>query len=352
MVIINNIDMKKNYWFFLVLVLPFFLACSKDQVRILGNWTKGISPEAVERSGAVSFVIGDYAYVGLGIDKDGKELKDFWRYSKSGVWSKVEDFPGDPRLGAVAFVLEGKAYVGCGVKVETYRDEAVYYNDFYKYTPGAKTPWVKIESLPGNARRDAVAFTVKGKSYVGTGQDADMRKLKDFYGFDGSNWKKIEGFPGDARSGAIAFVINEKAYVGLGITTDYAYDLIMFDPTTGKWEKKRATKDSTPESFDNDYTSIVRSNATCFNAKLPSGEERVYLVGGFWGNNVNTNCWEYNPNEDIWSKVNGMPSTSRMQSISFNLDGQAYVGFGGVAKDQGIYSDLWKFIPGIEFNYR
>lgn len=344
--------MKKNYWFFLVLILPFLAACSKEQVKVLGNWEQGISSEAVERSGAVSFVIGEYAYVGLGIDKDGNELKDLWRYSKSGKWSKLEDFPGEPRLGAVAFVLNGYAYVGAGVKVETYKEEAVYYNDFYRYTPGSKNPWVKVKSLPGNARRDAVSFTVQGKAYVGTGEDANMRKLKDFYSFDGSDWKKVDGFPGDARSGAIAFVVNEKAYVGLGVSNTYNSDLLMFDPKTEKWESKRHTRDATKESFDNNYTSILRSNANCFNAKLPSGEERVYLVGGYWGGNLNTNCWEYNPNIDIWVEVNRMPSSSRMQAVSFNLDGQAYVGFGGVAKDQGIYSDLWKFMPGIELNYR
>ncbi len=47
-----------------------------------GNWVKQSDFEGVTRSGAISFSIGNYAYVGLGSDGD-DYLTDFWRFDPS-----------------------------------------------------------------------------------------------------------------------------------------------------------------------------------------------------------------------------------------------------------------------------
>ena len=95
-----------------------FVACDDDDH--LGDWAKAPEFSGRLRNQAVSFVIGDYAYVGLGFGVDLAEYKDFKKYNlKDGTWTDVRnDFEGKGRHGAVAFVAEhgGKtyAYVGLG----------------------------------------------------------------------------------------------------------------------------------------------------------------------------------------------------------------------------------------------
>ena len=61
--------------------------------------------------GAVTFTIGDVAYVGLGIDQYANELKDFWTCTLTGqdlIWQRAETLPDDfkPRYGATALCAE------------------------------------------------------------------------------------------------------------------------------------------------------------------------------------------------------------------------------------------------------
>ena len=57
-----------------------------DDEDLVGNWIKSSDFEGVTRSGAVSFTIGELAYVGLGFDGD-DYLQDFWSYDPgSNFW--------------------------------------------------------------------------------------------------------------------------------------------------------------------------------------------------------------------------------------------------------------------------
>ena len=66
-----------------VLGLFLFVGCTNNDDDPLGNWVEKSSFEGLPRGSAVSFVIGDKAYVGLGYNDDADEeyLRDFWMYN-------------------------------------------------------------------------------------------------------------------------------------------------------------------------------------------------------------------------------------------------------------------------------
>ena len=214
----------------------FFTACHSND-DTWGDWSRSFSFGGFPRTGAVTFTIDDVVYVGLGfniqLDQQDKTLTDFWMY-KDRIWTQIADFPGEGRYGAVAFVVDGKAYVGTGYRPDQNTTTEQYFNDFYCYDPSTNT-WsdAPVTYLPDGAvaRRDAVAFSLKGKGYVGTGIAKGAQVIKDMYCFDGTNWTSV-GFPGDARCGASAFVIGNKAVIclGAGATSgNYRYDVLVYD---------------------------------------------------------------------------------------------------------------------------
>lgn len=171
-----------------------------------------------ERTGAVSFVIGSKAYVGLG-NSAGGYLKDFYMFNPATTkWTKIADLPGAGRQDACAFVLNGKAFVGTGYN-------GSYLSDMWQYDP-ATNAWTRIADLPAAGRDDAVAFAFDKRGYVGTGwnQNVPSRILEDFWEYNpqSNGWTASVVFNG-ARYGAIAWTSGNTAYVGCG--NDNATDL-------------------------------------------------------------------------------------------------------------------------------
>ncbi len=251
------------------------------------------------RMDAISFVIKDKAYVGLGFD-GAFALGDIWQFNYNDLtWSPITPFPGDYRYGAVAFVINNIAYVGLG---ENYTDK--YLTDFWAYDPskGSDGKWSQIASLPGFGRKNAVAFAVNGIAYIATGQkegilladvwkynpetnlwkninkdlspvlqreravsfviknyayvgfgNRDTTELSDFYRFDVNyeTWSSdIPIFEGGARTGAMAFATSDGFYIGGGKKdTSYLRDFWYFDPYNSKWEGKTILGDSTVGGF-------------------------------------------------------------------------------------------------------
>ncbi len=116
------------------------------------------------------------------------------------------------RYGAISFTLGNKAYVGTGRDANNN-----FLNDLWSFDPNANPQWVQEANLPGSVRDGAVAFTLGNKAYVGIGTGADGNYLNDFWSFDGTTWERVnDDLPGALRSNAIAFTLGNKAYVGTG----------------------------------------------------------------------------------------------------------------------------------------
>lgn len=239
-------------------------------------------------SNMTSFVIGDYAYVGMP-SANGSPTGIMKRYSfADNAWTSIASYGGGEIEGGVAMTLNGTGYIYSGF-VKAYlhpigyvyfttfltyaydpstdiwtqkknlsprrRDASSFeisnigyvlcgreipnttllYNDFYKYDPNLNN-WEKLPDFPARSRDKASSFSIGDFGYLvgGSGDVSGDAPLKDFWRYDSKSgvWEKLIDFPGDERYDAVVFVINGKAYYGTGTDgTNKFSDFWEFDPS-------------------------------------------------------------------------------------------------------------------------
>ncbi|MCB0573439.1 MAG: tail fiber domain-containing protein, partial [Saprospiraceae bacterium] len=93
------------------------------------------------------------------------------------IWTQLNDFPAGfaEREGAIAYTLGGVAYVGTGSNNDGYE------KDLWEYD-AATDSWTQFNDFPTGfqVRSNAIAFTLGGVAYVGTGFSAAVFK-KDLW---------------------------------------------------------------------------------------------------------------------------------------------------------------------------
>lgn len=311
------------------------------------------------RFAAVSFTIGDtVAYVGMGSDGITKDPldSDFYRYNvDSASWTQVADAPVSRQM-AVAFSVDGKGYVGSGLdKLGT------FYKDFYSYDPATNKWSTVLAQFPGVARARATAFGLDNvhKGYVVGGSTDNNLFLSDVYSYDATTgtWSQDQGLPFDKRAGASSFVLDGKGYVLGGYDgnnlSSYFY---QYDPSVANhWGKYLRRIDAvTDSSYDDTWTTIKRVDGV---AMVIGG--KVYFttgassagnaVGGSIGSpNSDTWCWD--PSTDVWEQRSSYESTrpSRWQAVGFSLQGRGFLGT-GTSGSTGYYN-FDEFIPSQDLN--
>jgi N-acetylneuraminic acid mutarotase len=333
--------MKQRLLIVLFALSLFFTSCGSDN-DLVGNWIKSSSYEGRARSGAVSFVIGDYAYVGTGYD--GKDaLKTFYKYSLQDGWSKIDsEFPGSARREAVAFEANGKVYVGLGVD-----DDDERLADFYEFDPSNDTWNPTAINMTGgpSARQGAIAFSINGIGYVGTGygfqEGEDRTNLKDFYKFENGAWDKI-AYDGEKSRNSTAFVINNKAYVVSGENSMkyvWEYDPAKVSNTSNGWTRKEDLDD------DNRWEDVQRTQAVSFVIN-----DKGYIATGR-NAGLSREVWEYNPSTDRWDEKTSLESpevASREDAVAFSLSNRGFVTTGTVVGSGAYFDDMWEFNPTMD----
>lgn len=358
-----------------LLVLGLFFASCHSSDDTWGDWSLASEFSGKPRTAAVTFTSedGSFVYVGLGknqtltTEKD-KALRDFYKFNGSS-WIRVDSFPAindakKGRYGSVAFVIGQYAYVGTG-----YRDgvdaneEDTYYRDFYifdmktdKWVLEGGKPKV-ITNFPGDPRKFAVAFTLQGKGYVGTGMIDGSQTVKDFYRFTPSadglsgTWEQI-GDVGESVAGAVAMVIQGKAVVCLGAgasSSDYKVGVYVLEAGKDEWTSKHPIKSiDDGEGFDDEYDRIPRAYAVGFTSTKAGNKEKGYIATGI-GSSPKT-CWEYDVTTDLWDEVTPLPAamSTRSYCVGFTFRDYGFVTTGGTGLDNPITPATWKFWPGID----
>lgn len=362
---------------FLFVAGLFFAGCHSNDDEV-GNWKKVESFGGMGRLGAVSFVLGERAYVGTGISENARELKDFYyctaNSDKDIVWNRdTATFPGEARLGAVAFSTGKVAYVGLGYSAGQHQGSTrteEYFDDFYKYDGKTWTP--VAAKFPGERRRYALGFYVpdpnnsgKGKAYVAYGQynkgSEGSGPLKDWWEFDleTETWKEVTWTFGEKRAGACVAVIGSDAYIFTGQDgSSYPNDVIRFSPFKSEPLKfLDQLKDKDGQSFDNDYGMIPRGYAVAFAVGKESDQSaRIYLASGARGNLL-ADCWEFNPykgEKGRWDEVTSLPSFAlRQAACAFVLNDVGYIAVGGstsvpASSSLSVKQTTYLFEPGID----
>lgn len=288
---------------------------SPSSTTLPGTWDKLGDCQADPRSGAVGFMINGIGYMGTGFNYElaGQtgtpgRLKDFWKYDPtSDTWTKVADFLGTARSGAVAFSLNGKGYVGTGTD-----DGLNPLSDFYEFDPtvGTKGKWKQIADLgysPAQLdtnvikRYGAIAFTVKNRAFVGGGHY--ISDLKDLWEYDQVNnlWKTAPSIGGSKRQNGFVFVINDIAYVGGGTDNGtYARDFYKFDVTLLNADGTGAAWSPLNGLTGKDVNgnAIAQPRPRELASTFSIGNYG-YLTCGSVGSVV-SDTWQYDPSTDTW----------------------------------------------------
>lgn len=326
--------------FCLVLSIGFQSCESDEEEDVLGDWVRIGYIKGQPRGGAVSFVIDNKAFVGLGYN--GKTyFSDFNYYDGgTGLWQNAAPFPGQPRERAVAFVLNNKAYVGLGYNRDLTTREL---KDFYEYDPNTDT-WTKIADFASTARYNAVAFSIGSKGYVGTGYDGTYF-CNDLWEYNpGDNeWEEVASFPGGKREDAIAVVIDSKAYFICGRNNgSFSAELWSFDAVTNGWTD--LTPDDEEDYYDEFVLAVSRYNAVGFsiNGKLYVG------TGVNSGGSLDNTFYEFEPVTGTWQEKTAFEGSVRSLSVAFVLDNRGFVGTGQSSSYR--YDDVWELFPDDDYD--
>ena len=222
-------------------------------------WTQKANFIGSERRQAVAFTIGDYAYVGTGIDQTGLK-KDMYRYDATlNVWTQIADFGGTPRKEAVGFSMGGQGYIGTG-------DDGIMRDDFWQYEPTTDS-WSQKTDFPGGPRKGAVSWGQFPTGFICLGEDINFNYTNDLweYNYFSDTWIQRADFPGSGRTSAIVFVQNDLAFVGTGYDGEFYDDMYAYRRIVGTESLNQNTK---TKIFPNPAAQSLTILTDLFDAKV------------------------------------------------------------------------------------
>lgn len=295
-------------------VFTLLLFCFSWSFSFFGQnvWYQVDSMNGPPKSVTTSFVLNGEGYVVGGLTDIDFTRKMYSYDPSTNDWDDElswggESGGGQNRGSACGFVIEQKAYVGLGQG-----NSAGFYNDFWEYDPEAQT-WTQKADFMGSPRRNAVAFSIDGMGFVGTGQD--MNGLtRDFFAYDAvaNSWTQVSDFPGTPRKNAVGFAMGGDAFVGTGDDGVVRNDFWRYTPATDTWLQRA------------DFPGSARSGAVGWGnyptAFICSGED---ANGQF-----KKDLWEYNIFGNTWVQRADLPGPARKHATAFVINGTAYVGSG------------------------
>ncbi len=252
----------------------------------------------------------------------------------SGNWLKRSEFEGNARTEAVSFTIGDTSYIGTGFNGTT------RFVDFWAYDP-VKNFWLQRAQFPGGGRTSAVGFAVGAKGYIATGLDAQgLNRLADNWEYTPATntWAKKADFAGTARYDAVGFGIADKGYISTGFDGGYTKDLWEFTPATNTWVQRVSLGGS------------KRSGAVAF-----VYNNKAYVLTGV-NNGLNvTDFWMYDPAggaNATWTQLRDIANISadsydddytdiaRSNAVAFIIGTKAYIATGEIS---GFTTKTWEY---------
>ena len=297
------------------LLLFLFLFSLRGFSQTENYWTKKSDFGGMKRERCVSMSIGNYGYLGMGIDTNESVKNDWWQYDAiSDTWMQKAGLPASVRRNAIGFSIGSYGYVGTGI------DSAEAFNgtllkDFWEYNSVMNT-WTAKADYPGgggNGVYFATAFALDNKGFVVCGKIGADSYIDDVWEYKPltDSWLQLADFPGGQRYQLSSFVVGVKAYVGIGADYNtYLDDIWEYNPGNGMWTRM------------NDFPGGHRGSACTFTL----GERGFICLGTDGG--LKSDLWEYNPYTDAWTTRASYGGSARKSAGAFTLYGKAYVGTG------------------------
>jgi N-acetylneuraminic acid mutarotase len=366
-----------NIALFSLMLLGVLFSCSKASLNYTqnGNWVSRASFPGVPMGAGASFVVGNHAYVGTGINPNdpNHRLTTMYRYTAApyntssptgfdsayGAWTQVSDFAGSPRSNAVTFTIGSSGYLGAGKA----NDGFTPLNDFYRYDTLANN-WTRIADLANDSgtafpRFDAVSFSFDTTAFVLTGTD-NLYYFADVWQYSptANAWTQQAYMPGSPRSAAISWVYKGQGYLLTGFTpgSQWAvgtacYDFWRFDPTPGTttpWIRLRDISNTSAGTYDDGYTNIIRSAGVGFVILGTQSGDKGYITTGSNGT-LYSFTWEYDFATDLWTEKTPYEGPARTNAVGFTIQNRGFVSTGLSGTTTG-YQDVREFFPNQIYN--
>ena len=192
------------------------------------QWSTIKDFEGTPRYSAIGFAIGSRGYVGTGYDGDSYN-SDFWQYNPSeDDWTEINSYPGEKIWQGLAFVINDKAYICTGL------NNGLHNTDFWEFNPSevtwtSHTPDTDADDYAdfeaAVKRHDASALVVNNKAYI-LGGLVSTAAVGTVYQFDPATylWDDRTSFEGSYRSLAVAFTLDGNTFYGTGQNGTSRYD--------------------------------------------------------------------------------------------------------------------------------
>jgi len=183
----------------------------------------------VPRDNAVSVLIGDKLYYGLGYSR-----RDLWVYDQgNNLWTRITDYPGEAQ--GVSFAIGKQFYLVTGfLMTETNMFNS---NEFWEYDTETDK-WTNKDPFPGRSRGLSAGFSIGNKGYIGSGVHTagiGGEFLNDFWEWDQLTniWTTKANYPGRVEP-TFGFSVGTKGY--MGTSTEFLKEYWEWDQSTNVWK--------------------------------------------------------------------------------------------------------------------
>jgi N-acetylneuraminic acid mutarotase len=189
------------------------------------QWTKKASFPGGPRYDAVGFAVQEKGYIGTGYNV--YWMNDFYQYDpQKDAWTATSGTSGNfsKRQGAMVFVYQNQAYIVGG------GNNGTMVRDFWRFDPSQSSPWHQLNDITNTnqatfddgykdiERQNGVAFINGDQAFLTTGTNGTAVTSTWAYDFAADLWSQRTPYPRQPRSGAVAFTVSGKSYLGTGNT--------------------------------------------------------------------------------------------------------------------------------------
>jgi N-acetylneuraminic acid mutarotase len=244
-----------------------------------------------------------------------------------GSWNRVADLPGNARYKTSAFSVGGNCYIGGGAS------SVGPLKDLWKYNPVTDS-WSRMADFPGMARVYPSAFSNQTNGFLGAGYSTDNSsriQLYDFYKYDpqSNTWSSIANYPDNIMNYYVGYAVtvNDRPFISLSNQL-----LTMRELANDSWNSFATI----PDMID------------CPAVGVFSISRKFYVVvGNRINNSVSNAVWEYNSDNQTWTKKSNFPGAARYAPAAFSIDNYGYYGCGMSTTSQQ-FKDIWRYDPAID----
>lgn len=285
-----------------------------SSMNVFGQWEQVSSPpNNFFTDHTYGFSLNEKGYLLTGTDMLGNLRADFYQYDPIvDEFTQLPDFPGGARGFSIGDTWDGKAYFGFGETAGSIMD------DLWSFDPNTME-WTELESCPCRARLHPALIAHNGKVFVGLG-NGPGGNYRDWWIYDiaTNSWSQGRDFPSSERHHPYQFGIGDYIYAGFGHGESIYNEWYRYDELTNTWDEMATLPDQgrvAGAQFSHNGMGYALSGEGETHSTMAEGE-----------------FWRYDPEINIWDKMESHPGNSRWAPASFVINDEVYL-FNGVVYD-------------------